>query len=447
MSDRPGCPHQGVCSTVPAQAHFRAVSDLIGVAALRALTFNHRTLGLNALARVALAPAAIAALNAAFAESAIEAFAISTCNRTEIYWRAQVPGDEERVRALVGAHLDAGGVAILDESPALRGRAAARHLFRVCSGLESLALGEAEILGQTRTALEQATSAGPFLRGVVVSAIRTGGMARAETRIGVGALSVASAAVQMVSTTLPIERSRVLVLGAGATGVKVARHLRALGVGELVFANRTRERAEAAAPSFGADVIDFEALEHELTRADAIVCAVASPMPCVKTRALAEAAAARSGRPLLVVDLSMPPAVEAGAVDGVTIVDLGALEGQVQRQRDRRSGEVPRVETLIERELQHLESWARRHALRPFVTELRRKVESIRRAELERARREMEAASALPDLTVLDRLSRRLLDQVLALPMSALETGDVPLDPAQAEYLRRLFALEPGAGA
>lgn len=447
MSDRPGCPHQGVCSTVPAQAHFRAVSDLSGVAALRALTFNHRTLGLNALARVALAPDAIAALRTAFAESAIEAFLLATCNRTEIYWRAQVPGDEDRLRALVGAHLDADGAAILDESPTLRGRAAARHLFRVCSGLESLALGEAEILGQTRTALEQATSAGPFLRGVIVSAIRTGGMARAETRIGVGALSVASAAVQLVATALPIERSRVLVVGAGATGVKIARHLHGLGVGHLVFANRTRARAEAAAPAFGADVIDFEAVEHELTQADAIVCAVATPTPCIRTRDLAEAAVARAGRPLLVVDLSMPPAVEAGAVDRVTLVDLGALEGQVQRQRERRSGEIPRVEALIDRELQHLESWARRHALRPFVTDLRRKVEAIRRTELERARREMEGTSTDPDLTVLDRLSRRLLDQVLALPMSALETGDVPLDPAQAEYLRRLFALEPGAGA
>lgn len=446
MSERPGCPHQGVCSTVPAQAHFRAVSDLSGIAALRALTFNHRALGLDALARVTLSPEAIAALNAAFAEAAVEAFVLSTCNRTEIYWRAQVPGDEERVRALVGARLDAEGVAMIDEAPALRGRDAARHLFRVCSGLESLALGEAEILGQTRTALDQATAVGPFLRGVIVAAIRTGGMARAETRIGVGALSVASAAVQLIASALPIERSRVLIVGAGATGVKVARHLRRLGAGQIVLANRTRERADDAAPVFGAEVVDFDNLADELVRVDAIVCAVAAPTPCLRTAALREATTARARRPMLIVDLSMPPAVESGDVDGVTHVALGALEGQVARQRDRRSSEIPRVEALIERELQHLGAWARRHALRPIVTELRRKVETIRRAELERARREL-AGTPDPDLAVLDRLSRRLLDQVLALPMSALETGDVPLDPAQAEYLRRLFALEPGAGA
>jgi len=446
MSQSPGCPHQGVCSTVPAQAHFHAVADLSGVAALRGLTFSHRTLGLDCLARVTFSADALAALSAALAEEGIEAFLLSTCNRTEVYWRARVPGDEERVRALVGAQLDASVSAIADESPVLRGRAAARHLFRVCSGLESLALGEAEILGQTRSALEQATNAGPFLRGLVVAALRTGGMARAETKIGVGALSVASAAVQLVAAAIPLDRSRVLVLGAGATGVKAARHLRGLGVGHLVLANRTRERAEAAAQAWQAEVIDLDAVGDELARADAVVCAVASPTPRIRLEALRHASASRAGRPLLLVDLSMPPAVEAGVVDGVTHIDLGALDQQVARQRDRRSSEIPRVEALIERELQHLEAWARRHALRPLVSDLRRKVEAIRRVELERAARELEGQHH-PDVTVLDRLSRRLLEQVFAIPMSALETGDVPLDPAQAEYLRRLFALDRGAGA
>ena len=143
----------------------------------------------------------------------------------------------------------------------------------------------------------------------------------------------------------------------------------------------------------------------------------------------------------------MPPAVEAGGGDGVTHVDLGALEQQVARQRDRTAErDSAASRRCIERELQHLEAWARRQALRPLVSELRRKVEIIRRAELERATREL-VGTRDPDVTVLDRLSRRLLDQVLAIPMSALETGDLPLDPAQARYLRRLFALEPGAGA
>jgi glutamyl-tRNA reductase len=142
----------------------------------------------------------------------------------------------------------------------------------------------------------------------------------------------------------------------------------------------------------------------------------------------------------------MPPVVQAGEVPGVTRVDLAALEQQDAEQRDRRAAEIPRVEAVIERELHHLQSWARRHALRPFVSDLRRKVESIRQAELARAAGELSDPRAM-DVHVLDRLSRRLLDQVLAIPFATLETGEVPLDPAQAQYLRRLFALGPGADA
>jgi glutamyl-tRNA reductase len=430
---------------VPAE-HFRAVADLSGLQALRALTFNHANLGIGGLAHVALAPDALAALNHSLAHADIEAFTLTTCNRTEIYWRARVPGDDERVRALVGAQLDEVGAALAREAHVLRGRAAAQHLFRVCCGIESLALGEAEILGQARAALDGANAISPFLRGVVVSALRTGRMARAETRIGVGALSVASAAVQLIAEAMPLARSRVLVVGAGATGVKVSRHLLALGVGRLVLANRTLERAATVAGTLGADAIPLDAVHDELTRAKAVVCAVAAPEPLIRLDAIEAAMAARGGRPLLVVDLSMPPVVESGTVAGVTRVDLAALEQQVARQRESRSDEVPRVEAIIERELPHLDAWARRHALRPLVSDLRRKVETIRVEELQRAAREL-AATGEADVAVLERLSRRLLDQVLAIPLTTLETGELPLDPAQAHYLRRLFALDPGGGA
>jgi glutamyl-tRNA reductase len=422
--------------------HFRAAAELSGLGALRALSFNHRDLGLEALAHVALAPDALTSLQASLASADVEAFVLPTCNRTEIYWRAKASSDDERVRALIGAVLNEPGAALARVRPALAGRAAAEHLFRVCCGLESLALGEAEILGQARTALD-AMRPTPFLRGVVVAALRTGRMGRSETRIGVGALSVASAAVQHVAAAMPLNRSRVLVVGAGATGVKVARHIRALGVGRLVLANRTRERAVNIAGMLDADATALEQLGEELTWADAVVCAAAAPEPLISVTDLERAMVRRDGRPMLIVDLSMPPVVAPGTVSGITRVDLGALEQQVARQRQSRSGEIPKVEAVIERELGHLETWARQQSLRPLVSDLRRKVEDIRLAELERANRELAAAGA-PDAAMLDRLSRRLAEQVLAIPLSTLSTGAVPLDPAQAQYLRRLFALDPG---
>jgi glutamyl-tRNA reductase len=446
MSHSHGCPHQGVCSTVPADAHFRAVAELSGLAALRATTLNHHNVGIDALPQVSLAADAVTALQAALAAADVESFVLATCNRTEIYWRARVPGDDECVRDIVFAHVMPVAAETIREHLPLRGRAAAAHLFRVCCGIESLVLGEAEILGQVRAALDTNSASGPFLQGVVLAALRAGRMARAETRIGLGALSVASAAVQLVAATMPLAQSRVVVVGAGATGLKAARHLRALGVAQLSIANRTRERADAVAQAVTADTLGLDGLIDEIARADAAICAVAAPTPVIDRAALEAVMAGRPDRPLLVVDLSMPPVVEAGEVAGVTRVDLGALEQQVAQQRDRRASEIPGVEAVIERELHHLQGWARRHALRPFVSDLRRKAESIRQVELARAAEELSAAGAT-DVRVLERLSRRLLDQVLAIPFATLEAGELPLDAAQAQYLRRLFALGPGADA
>jgi glutamyl-tRNA reductase len=125
-------------------------------------------------------------------------------------------------------------------------------------------------------------------------------------------------------------------------------------------------------------------------------------------------------------------------------IDLQTLEQQVDARRHQRTAEIPKVDAVIARELDRLHVWARNLALRPLVSDLRRKVEAIRRTELARAQAELQE-SQRADVDVLERLSRRLLEQVLAIPLATLEAGDVPLDPAQAQYLRRLFALESGA--
>lgn len=436
MSDSPHCPHQGVCAAQP--AHFEAVASFSGLAPLRALSLSHRAVGLTTLSRHAMSAEAGAALHARLTQAGVESLVLTTCNRTELYWRARLPGDDEMVTC---AFEDATGTR--EHRVLVSGFAAARHLFRVCAGLESLVLGEAEILGQVRAALDTCTGAGPFLQGVVQAALRAGRMARAETGIGVGAMSVASAGVQMVARALPLAASRVLIVGAGATGVKAARHLRKLGVGELIIANRTQARADQLAASVGARSIAFDELPDALATVDAAIVAVHGEAPLLGLDALGAVAAVRQ-RPLVMVDLSMPAAVAAGDVAGITLVTLAGLQRDVERQRDRRATEVPKVEAVLDREMQHLQAWARHQAMRPLVSDLRRKVEEIRRAELARAQTEL--AGALPtDVAVLDRLSRRLLEQVLAIPLATMASGDAPLDASQAQYLRRLFALGPGA--
>jgi glutamyl-tRNA reductase len=442
MSDSYGCPHQNTCSALPPHVHFHAVAAHSGLAALRAFTVNHRNAGLGALQHASMTCEAAMRLHGELSTRDIESVVIATCNRTELYWRARVPGDDETAAAVFA---QAFGI----DSPhalagfRLSGETAATHLFRVCCGLESFVLGEAEILGQVKAALEACTGAGAFLEGVFTAAMRAGRAARVETDIGVGALSVASAAVQWLSQRLPLADRRVLVIGAGDTGQKVARHVRALGAGALVIANRTLAHAQAVAGPLGASAVGLEAMPREVDTADAIICAASASGWLVRGDDLRRARASRCSS-LVVVDLAMPAGVEPVAVDGVTLVGLPELEDLVEANRCRRAGEVPKVEAVIARELGWLHAWARHQALRPLVSDLRRKVEEIRRAELVRARQELRR-SPEAESAVLERLSRRLLDRVLAVPLATLEAGDLPLDAAHADYLRRLFALDAGA--
>jgi glutamyl-tRNA reductase len=438
MSGPVACPHQGVCSTLPAHLHFHAVASFSGLAALRALTINHHNAGLAGLQHLSMACDAVSRLHAELTRRGIESVVLKTCNRSEVYWRARVPGDDELVTVSFADCLGVGVSELADAATSLAGEAAAAHLFRVCCGLESLIVGEAEILGQVRDALTASPAAGAFLEGIVRAALRTGRAARAETGIGTGALSVASAGVQWLAERLSSPQAKVVVIGAGDTGAKVARRAATLGADRLVILNRTISRAQALAASIGARAGGLDALPRELAAADAIICTATAPEWLVTLDALRTAAS--SDRPLFVVDLAMPAGVEPGDVAGVTRIDLSGLEELAERHRWQRAAEIPAVEAVIARELQWLQAWARHQAMRPLVSELRRKVEAIRRAELAKAEREL-AGGAPDDPAVLDRLSRRLLDRLLEIPLAQLEAGDLPLDAAHAEYLRRLFAL------
>ena len=444
MSDTFTCPHQDVCSNLPAHLHFHAVASYSGLAALRVISINHQTAGLIGLQHLSIETDAAARVHENLTAQGIESIVLRTCNRSELYWRARVPGDDEMAANVFATALGLQAEALNGVATRLIGEAVATHLFRVCSGLESLMLGEAEILGQVRTALEGCAGSGVFLDGVFRAGLRTGRQARAETAIGAGALSVASTAVQWLSQHSSVADSRVVIVGAGDTGEKAARHLHSLGVASLVIANRTGSRASALAATVGARAITLDALSAELAHADAIVCAANAPDWLVTIDMLRAASA--SSRRLVVVDLAMPSGVEPGQVPGVIRIDLEGLEQLAELHRQQREAEIPKVEAVIARELQWLHAWARHQALRPLVSGLRRKVEAIRRAELARATQELDEVGAT-GAAVLERLSRRLLDQVLAIPLAQLEAGELPLDATHAEYLRRLFALtdEPAA--
>ncbi len=389
------------------------------ILALRALSVSHRTAPIEALEPLALGPERRPDLSDRLSAAGLEHFILMTCNRAEIYWISRAAGDDAFVES---EWLEAAGVR---HFPALRLQAldVARHLFRIGSGLESMVLGEPEVLGQLRDALDEAVAterAGGLLSGLVTAAVRCGGRARAETSIGAGALSVASLAAQWLLAELihPAAR-RVMVLGTGATGRAAARHLRAEGVSRIVMVNRTPSRARDAAGELGCEWAPLESLTAQLRAVDAVVASVAAPHALLTSRVI-EAALRGRERPLAIVDVSMPRAADPvlRTCPGVALRDLSDLERAAADNRSRREREVPRVEALIERELRAFTTWARQQSLRPLMNAMRRRAERICRAELERA-----AAAGPLEGGRLDAATRRIVDLMLAAHAAVLQRG------------------------
>jgi glutamyl-tRNA reductase len=377
-----------------------------------------------------------ARLHASLTKAGITSIVLSTCNRFEVYWRSTGAADDGLVADMLAATLPLATELLQSGSLHYAGDDAARHLFRVCSGLESVVLGEAEILGQVRSSMEQASGACSFLRGIFTAAIRTGRGARATTGIAAGAMSVASAAIHELESHVALGDRRILLVGAGETAAKVARQLAKIGVGALVIANRTFDRAQALAEACHGTAVGLDALAAEIAAADVVICAAHTDGWMVTRANVADRS---PSRPLAIVDVSMPPAVEPFEIDGIKRIDLAEVERATAEHRQRRESEVPRVDAYITSELEWLRAWARQELLRPFVSTLRQKADVIRRDELERARQELLAGDPQQ---VLERFSRRVFDRFLAVPLDQLKSGDLPFDGASADFLRRLFALD-----
>ncbi len=423
---------------------------MVGIESLRLLSISHRSAALADLERMALPATIQTKLCGTMRELELRAVVLCTCNRTELYWCSRGPESDASAQAALMACASLQVVPPPESFTQRTGLAVAAHLFRVAAGLESLVVGEAEILGQVREAIEAAegeAGAGPFLADLFRAALRCGGRVRSETQIGTGALSVASAAVQLLARVhQDFANLTVVVIGAGVTGLKVARHLNAMRVGRLVIVNRTLPRAEEAAAEFSATAARLEDLPHWMAHAHAMIAAAQVERPVVTPEMLSGVRSGNRERPLLLIDLSLPRAIDSScaAVPGVALHDLSGLEQVVEHNRARRECEVPHVEKVIEHELGIFQRQVRESMARPLVAELRRRADAIRREEIARTLREGEF-----DAPTLDHLTQRLVDRLLHAPSLALRSGELALGPPQTRYVRLLFGLEDdeaGAG-
>ncbi len=332
---------------------------------LRALTITHRTAPLALLERVALPPARALALARELRGRDVEVVVLSTCHRTEVYWSSRTPAHDAQVEAAFRERTAGAWPAAERALARLRGDPVTRHLLRVAAGLDSVLVGEAEVLGQIRGAFEGAQATGvrePALVELFRDALRFGRLVRARTRIGSGALSVASAAVQLLRRTQQdLRRCTVLVVGAGTVGARVVRHLAAERVGRCVLLNRTLARAEATARESGVLAAPLDELPAWLGRANALVVAAQVGAPLVTTE-MVRAARPGAAPPLVILDASMPRAVdpEVAELPGTDLSDLSALQALVESHRAEREAEIPRVESLLEETLRSRERRERR---------------------------------------------------------------------------------------
>lgn len=391
------------------------------------LGLNHHTAGMDLRERLALEEARVRDLLRVLAPVAPEAVALSTCNRTEIYAVAE----SDIFPALLGELSALTGVPrgeIAAHSYVCMGDEAARHLFGVAAGLDSLVVGEGQILTQVRKAWDVARAAGttgPVLNTLFRYALQAGKEIRSQTVVARGATSVAHAAVELARRELgTLEGRSVLVLGAGETGRLAALNLRSGGVRALTIVNRTPVRAEALAQSVGGEAAPFDRLPEALGAADMLVTASSAPRPLVTRELVARAAAGREGRPLLIVDIAIPRNVESEARDvpGVVLYDMDGIQALCERNRHARTMAARRAERNVTAWVERFADWRRERAAVPLVTQLRADAERARREELE------DTLKALPELSERERaaveaMSRALTNRLLHRPLLWLKAG------------------------
>jgi glutamyl-tRNA reductase len=353
---------------------------------LLALGVSHKTAPLDLRERLSLTEGrAVGALQELTAVEGIhEAAAISTCNRTELYLIVSdaVEAESEALGVLT-RQAEIRPTELLGHLYSLRAGEAARHLFQVTAGLDSMIVGEAEIQGQVKRAYELAlveSATGPILNRLFRGALAAGGRVREETAIGEKGVSVPSVAVELARRTLgDLSEKRVLVVGAGETAELVARALVARGAASVFVANRHYDRAIGLAQRFGGEAVRFEELPEQLQAADIVVSATNSPHHIVERDGLAQVMETRAGRPLLVVDIAVPRDVEPECreVAGVSLHDIDDVQQIVERNAGDREGEARRAEPILIAELERFERWLASLSVVPTIASLRERAEEV----------------------------------------------------------------------
>jgi glutamyl-tRNA reductase len=413
--------------------------------AFNILGINHKTAPVALREKVAFGEdRLVAALHTLRQENGVtEAVILSTCNRTELYWSGSASGAElslwlERHH---GNNLDlAASLYVHQESRAVE------HAFSVASGLDSMVLGEAQILGQLKDAYrvaQEAGSTGPALNKLFQAAFSAAKRVRTETRIGANAVSLASATVSLARRVYAdLSAHNALLIGAGEMNALTARHFVSAGIKRMVIANRTLSRAQTLAGELQAHAVSLNDLDKELAEADIVISCTASPVPLITKPAVEAAIRARRRRPIFMVDMAVPrdidPAVaELEDVYLFSIDDLQQLVDENLQQRELAAGGA---RLLINEEVARFLSESRAQDAGPAIRALRNQADGIRQQTVEQARRMVAAGKSTDE--VIDYLANTLTNRLLHAPTQALRQAAEMADLALAETVARLLTEE-----
>jgi glutamyl-tRNA reductase len=382
-----------------------------------------------------------------------EAVVISTCNRTEVYL---VVGDpvraESDVLGLLARRADIRPTELAEAIYSPRNCDAARQLYRVTAGLESMIVGEAEIQGQVRRAHEAAMqlgSAGPLSNRLFAAALTTGKRVRSETEIGSSRVSVPSVAVDLALSVLgTLEKRHVIILGAGETSELTARALADRGADTIFVANRHADRALSLAQRFGGSVVRLEELPDRLIRADIVLSSTSSPHPIVGREELELVMREREGRPLLLIDIAVPRDIDHGcsALEGVSLYDIDDLQAVVERNLTTRAGEMPRALEIVEEEIQRFARWLGQLDALPTVTALREHGNALVEQVLAENSGRWDSASPR-DLARIEAIARAVMSRLLHEPTIRLRSLAGDRGHASLELVRELFDLNEDASS
>ena len=379
-----------------------------------------------------------------------EAVVLSTCNRSEIYTVCENPRHaRQTLTSFMSGFHDVHESELTPHLYARNDADVVRHLFRVAAGLDSLVVGEPQILGQVKEAFTLASDlrrTGTLFNRLFPWSFAAGKRVRSETGLGEGAVSVSYASIALARKIFGrLENLRVLLVGAGEMAELTATHLRSQQVRQISVANRTVSHAKTLAGRVGGAAVPWERIASELTACDIVVAATGSASPII-TRADVEAAMRpRRDRPLFIIDIGVPRDVDptSGGIEQVFLYNIDDLRSIVQENLARRQSRVDRAESMIDDEVIRFMAWLRSRAAIPTVVALRERFEAVRQSELARLKPKLAGLSPAAQARI-EEITRLLVEKLLSAPTERLKAATDEEDvAAYAEMLNHLFKL-PG---